>query len=730
MRIGTAVVLDEPEVFDEVSPEDLETVKQVVQPKNNKVEKKFFGLPPKAKAEECLPTVDFPHMEFPFEYFNPVQTEFLKKGIDSNNNVVVSSATSSGKTVIAETVIAQTLKKIRLSHPMAKAVYISPLRALCSEKYQTWSSKHSFAEYSISILTGDYVLTKEKKEELLKADIILMSSEMLGSRIRRESSEHNVWLTRDTRVLVIDECHLLTTERGPAQEVSLMKFSKVNPTCRLIGLSATMPNVEEIGKWFTHLNAKESIVIKSPYRPVDLDIHYELYPDGGRYQKTEEIKQDRAVGLINQYPKDKFIIFVHTKKTGYAIYEKLRRQGIICEFHNADVTREQRERIEREFRSKETGSLRVLIATSTISYGINTPARRVIITGITRGMNKVEPLDISQECGRSGRIGLDIKGDAHILINNEKAVEEIAHCKKIENITSKLGERKVFAFHLISEIAEKNISTIEEAVKWYLRSLLHFQSIFESEERAKTFIIGTFEELEKYGAIKKTADGYEATKLGLVASWYYLSPYDVFGWAQNFKNIMSYDFRTEDIAWALANVDTNLNEYEIKINEPQYFKFESYLVDKNKPLMGGVGKKAFAYYCLLKNIETDQREMYSIIAGTRMDMERVSSAIKTLGNISKTFEDCPNKHLVLELPYRLRYGTDNVELVLIPGVGSVTAKKIMGRRIFTCKELLIAQEMGQKVLTDEKWHKVREVVKQIANIGYLNYLKYEDKKAN
>jgi replicative superfamily II helicase len=308
-----------------------------------------------------------------------------------------------------------------------------------------------------------------------------------------------------------------------------------------------------------------------------------------------------------------------------------------------------------------------------------------------------------------------------------KAIEEMAHCKKIEEIRSKLGERKIFAFHLISEIAEKTIKTIEDAVKWYMRSLLHFQSIFESEEHAKLFITETFEELEKYGAIKRDVDGYTATKLGLVASWYYLSPYDVYGWAQNFKTIMSENFQSEDIAWALANIDTYLNEYDIVINDPLYMKLSDYLMRHNKPLRGGVGKKAFAYYCLLKNISMEQRELYSVMAGTRMDMERISSAIKTIGNVSKMFEGCQNKHLTLELPYRLRYGTENVELVLIPGVGAVTARKMMGRRIFNCKELLMAQEMGQKVLTDEKWAKVKDTVKKIANIGYLNYLKYEDK---
>jgi len=729
MRIGTAVILDEPtDEFEDFAPS---TPIKTVQLKSCVVEKKFFGVPPKAKAEDCLPTSNFSYMEFPFEYFNPVQTEFIRKGIDNEDNVVVSSSTSSGKTVIAEVVIAHTLEKIRKNNPMAKAVYISPLRALCTEKYQTWTSDHSFAKYTISILTGDYVLTKEKKEELLRADIILMSSEMLGSRIRREDSEHNLWLTKDTMVLINDESHLISdSTRGPNAEVALMKFTKVNPKCRIIFLSATMPNVDEMGDWLTTLNNKHTIVIQNNYRPVDLNVHYEYYSASHNYKMNETIKQVAAIALVRKYPDDKFLVFVHTKKTGYILLEMLRGQGIVSEFHNADVSKEDRDRIEKEFRSREPNSLRVIVATSTLAMGLNLPARRVILVGLTRGINLITSMEINQMIGRAGRIGLDPCGDAHILIDNTNAVEEIGLCKKVEKITSKLGERKIFGFHIISEIAEKNIASIEDALKWYLRSLLHHQSIFESDEIAKRFVTSTFDELEKYGAIKKSVDGYSATKIGLVASWYYLSPYDVVGWANNFKSIMAEEFKSEDIAWALANIDSCLSDYSTKIADIKYYNFETYLQGKGRMLNGGVGKKAFAYYCILKNLPIEQRELYSIMAGTRMDMERISSAIKTLGKTSKIFEGCSNKHLLLELPYRLRYGIDNVELVMIPGVGTVIAKKMMGRRIFTCKELLMAQEMGQKVLTDDKWHKVKDVVKQIANIGYLNYLKYEDQKAN
>jgi replicative superfamily II helicase len=442
---------------------------------------------------------------------------------------------------------------------------------------------------------------------------------------------------------------------------------------------------------------------------------------------NEEVKRVAAMDIINKHREDKFLVFVHTKKTGYILQESLKQRGIVTEFHNADVSKDERERIEREFRSRDPQSLRVIIATSTLAMGLNLPARRVILVGLSRGMTLITSMEINQMIGRAGRIGLDIQGDAHILIDNTNAVEEIGLCKKIEPVTSKLGERKIFGFHIISEIAEKNIATIDDAVGWYLRSLLHHQSIFEAEGQARRFITETFDELEKYGAIKKSPTGYSATKIGLVASWYYLSPYDVTGWANNFKSVMSGNFTSEDIAWALSNIDSCMSDYELRLNDPLYAKLEYALQQRGRQMVGGVGKKAFAYYCILKNLDAEQREMHSIMAGAYGDMERISSAIKTLGNVSKMFDDCPNKHLLLELPYRLRYRTENVELVLIPGVGSVTARKMMGRRIFNCKELLMAQEMGQNVLTPEKWSKVKDKVKQIANIGYLNYLKYEDK---
>ena len=104
----------------------------------------------------------------------------------------------------------------------------------------------------ISICTGDYRLTSERKKELEQSNIILMTSEMLNSRCRNMNSEHNDWL-KQVHTIIVDESHLLTVPgRGDHLEVGLMNFLELSPTARVIFLSATMPNVNEIADWISY----------------------------------------------------------------------------------------------------------------------------------------------------------------------------------------------------------------------------------------------------------------------------------------------------------------------------------------------------------------------------------------------------------------------------------------------------------------------------------------------
>ena len=725
-------------VEEETDPAILAEIAAIQIPKATpQVQLKYRGLPPFATENDCRRTSEFPHMKFSCEWFNPLQTAFLPE-VEKDNNVVISGRTSSGKTVIAEMVISYTLGAFKKHNPAATAAYISPLKALAAEKEQDWTNAgHWFSQYNISILTGDYVLTDERKSELARADIVAMSSEMLGSRTRRNQAEKNLWLN-NLACIIIDESHLLSTDaRGPNLEVALMKFSKVNPNCRIIFLSATMPNVADLGKWLTKLNGKPTAVVASDYRPVKLDWHWELFDwsaDRSAYKRNEASKVQAAVSVVQKYPEDKFIVFVHGKKTGRMVLEMLNNRGISAQFHNADAKKDQREQMERDFRSREPGSLRVIVATSTLAMGLNMPARRVVVTGIHRGIELVDSLDITQMCGRSGRVGVDSKGDAHVLIRHIEGrpaieKEDIAFCQKVEPVTSKITTADAVAFHLVSEISEGQVFDIASAQQWFSRSLAHHQKLLGEDDKVKALIVEVLTNLLKFGAIKKSKDArtLEATTIGKIASWFYFNPFDVAGWASNFRTILSDQNppSIKDLSWALGHTHTRISEYELKIADQD---FQDYLRGFPRPFSGGANKHCYALHCILSDVSPKAGEFHGIISGYRIDCDRICAAVSALHSMGHYFDDYKHHHVIYELPYRLKYGIKDkgLELVMLPGIGKKTAEQIMGRRIYSCKELLAAQSGSMPVLAPAKWEKVKNHVKEIAHIGHVEYLKRQN----
>lgn len=353
-------------------------------------------MPPVVKVgdkEDLVDTSTFPLAKFHFDKFNPVQSRIFDY-YDKDFNLVVASSTSSGKTCCAEIFLSH---EIRINK--RKGIYLVPYKALAQEKYNEWTDKkHHFGNLNVSVCTGDYRLTAERKDELDNANLIILSYEMFNSKVRNVNSERSQFL-KDTGVLVVDECHSLNSQnRGHHLEAALMNFTDINEKCRLILLSATMPNVDEIADWASFiLNHKNTVLISSKYRPCPLFMHYEKYYDGERnYYDNEQEKVNSALEIVEAYPDDKFLVFVHTKGTGQLMVQALKSAGIKCEFHNGDLDKAKRAKVEKEF--KDGKELRVIVATSTLSAGINLPARRVIICGVHRGLDEVEVNDIAQEC--------------------------------------------------------------------------------------------------------------------------------------------------------------------------------------------------------------------------------------------------------------------------------------------------------------------------------------------
>ncbi len=235
----------------------------------------------------------------------PPQEDAVKAGVLEGQNLVLASPTASGKTLVAELCI---LKHVLERH--GKAIYLSPLRALASEKYkefQRFSSlkKPGGEHLRVGISTGDY--------DSGRYDVILATNEKADSLLRHKAP----WMN-ELSLVIADEVHLLTEHaRGPTLEVVLTRLTEINPKIQVLALSATVRNAEELGEWL-HAGS-----VTTEWRPVPL--REGIYQDG-QVQFREGASRIVA-GQTNSPPLD-IALDVVTKGGQALIFSETRRSAV------------------------------------------------------------------------------------------------------------------------------------------------------------------------------------------------------------------------------------------------------------------------------------------------------------------------------------------------------------------------------------------------------------------
>ena len=475
----------------------------------------------------------------------PPQAKALPSALDGKN-IVLSVPTASGKSLVAYITILDAALKGK------KSMYIVPLRALASEK---WEDLQPFRKIGIKvgISTGDL---DSKGSHLARNDIVICTSEKADSLLRHGAG----WLN-EVEIVVADEIHLVNDfSRGPTLEMVLSRLRMMNPKIQIIALSATIRNADEIAEW---LDAK---LIQSEWRPVPLKEGV-LYKNKIYFmdESVKEIEGSKASHLVTDILNEKgqALVFVNSRRSAQMFAENLKEEvcnfitegerkelrrakksvlsgeekNIISKklaecmengvaFHHAGLSNNQRRMVETYFKR---GILKCIVATPTLAAGVNTPARRVIMKDIwrysqTEGyMVPIPIMEVKQAMGRAGRPGYDTVGEAVLIAKNDKERERLINdylMAEVEPIYSKLGSEPALRTHILALIATDFAVTWDEIAEFFEKTFYAHQIGILPENKIEDIL----EFLEEGEFIVRKGERWDATLFGRKTSSLYIDP--------------------------------------------------------------------------------------------------------------------------------------------------------------------------------------------------------------
>lgn len=467
--------------------------------------------------------------------FNPAQKAVIESGyLEDKSNYIISIPTASGKTVLG---ILPALKTILNG---GKAVYAAPLLSIQNEKVKEFKS---FEEHGIKV-----------GKHPSNSDLSIMVFESFDALTRFSWN-----VLREVDTLIIDEFHMIGEySRGPTLESAITRAKIINPSLRIIALSATLKNIDEIEQW---LDGK---TVEHDYRPVPLNkevLDAEMFNTKNKndviVKIVEKAIEDNSQALsfvstrrfteslatyvakkidkkTTKEQKQKFkqvadkLLEVPKKKGSLPTTTCLKlaeaaEKGVV--FHHAGLFNEQKEIIEDEFRK---GNILMITATPSLMYGVNLPSKYVVIRDHTRwtsnGPASIPVFDYEQMSGRAGRPQYDDVGYSYLVA---KTMDEAFDLEaryvngEIELTNSKLIDNKDAIYkQIIAQIASSLSKNLDDLNDFFGKTLYGFQmknnpsmSMF-AQDSLNWELESALEFLLQNGIIRATPEGLKTTDFG------------------------------------------------------------------------------------------------------------------------------------------------------------------------------------------------------------------------
>lgn len=429
---------------------------------------------------------------------NPMQTRVFRFLTEKSENGLICAPTGAGKTIVA---IIAILKEL-FSHQQgegvldlrnSKIIYLAPMKALAVEIVGGLQSRLENLGVTVREFTGDVHLSPE---ELARTNIIVSTPEKWDV-LSRKSVERTV--QDHIRLIIVDEIHLLGDSRGPVIEAIIWRALQVR-NLRIIGLSATLPNSQEVAA-FMNVNPETGLFQFGPeFRPVPLDLKLVGVTEKSQLKQSLKVKELLFEFISERLSQYQMIIFTHSRKEAQKTGEELKEQLFAADlldlcmpgetkqllsvvakqihnqalaelvsngigFHHAGLSRSDRLTVEDLFANKKLG---VLVSTATLAWGVNLPAHTVIIKGTqvySPSLGRWTTLsmrDLLQMLGRAGRPGFDKDGEGIVLTSSGELKDIVRYLNNQQPLESKLMSR--LPEYLNAEIVSGKLSSFRECV--------------------------------------------------------------------------------------------------------------------------------------------------------------------------------------------------------------------------------------------------------------------------
>ncbi len=331
-----------------------------------------------------------------------VQIEAAIKIFNTENHLLITSETASGKTEAALFPILSMMEKE--SPENFQVLYISPLKALINDQFSRM--KELLEESGMPVFRWHGDVSQNQKEAFLKnpSGLLQMTPESLeGMLLHRCNDIPRIF--RNLKFIIIDEVHaLFGSDRGAQILCQIQRIAKlIAYEPRRIALSATIGNAEAASKWLSGGSLRKTEVIEIKTETISWKLGLEHFHIG---EQTEKLGVDVSTAYIYQATrKDKCIIFSNSREETEQITASLRQLAIRKKeperfyIHHGNLSAAIREEAEEKLKTSEEPI--TVCATATLELGID-------IGKLKRVINQGAPTSVSgflQRLGRSGRRG-------------------------------------------------------------------------------------------------------------------------------------------------------------------------------------------------------------------------------------------------------------------------------------------------------------------------------------